>query len=172
MAVCKAQVLSMSHTKLCLVFSPPLETLPWQPKMSPYTLFHPENDRDFTECTQGYTLQEASFMRQSRRSFLNAWENPQVARAVTSVFVGNTLWHHGSSRGETKYSAVVVQPKKSLLFFHKESISLSQLAYWVELTVRFFLFAIVKCELYIPHINAPNPTCSCTEIQTKWCSPA
>ena len=35
--------------------------------------------------------------------FLNAWENTQVARAMTSVFVWNTRWCHGHSRGETKY---------------------------------------------------------------------
>ena len=28
-----------------------------------YTLSHPENDRDVTERAQGYTLQDASFMR-------------------------------------------------------------------------------------------------------------
>ena len=43
------------------------------------------------------TLQDASFMRQSRCSFLNAWENTQVARAMTSVFVWNTRWRHGRS---------------------------------------------------------------------------
>ena len=37
-----------------------------------YTLSHPENDRDVTERAQGYTLQDASLMRQSRCSFLNA----------------------------------------------------------------------------------------------------
>ena len=37
-----------------------------------YTLSHPENDRDVTERIQEYTLQDASFMRQSRCSFLNA----------------------------------------------------------------------------------------------------
>ena len=37
-----------------------------------YTLSHPENDRDVTERVQEYTLQDASFMRQSRCSFLNA----------------------------------------------------------------------------------------------------
>ena len=31
-----------------------------------YTLSHPENDRDVTERVQGYTVQEASFMHQSR----------------------------------------------------------------------------------------------------------
>ena len=35
----------------------------------------------------------ASFMHQSRCSFLNAWENTQVARAMTSVFVWNTRWN-------------------------------------------------------------------------------
>ena len=69
-----------------------------------YTLSHPENDRDVTESAQGYTLQDASFMRQSRCSFLNVWENKQVARTVTSVFLRNTRWRHGRSRGETKYS--------------------------------------------------------------------
>ena len=59
--------------------------------------------RDVTERAQGYTLQDASFMRQSRCSFLNVWENTQVARAMTNVFVWNTHWHHGRSRGETKY---------------------------------------------------------------------
>ena len=29
-----------------------------------YTLSHPENERDVTERAQGYTLQDASFMRQ------------------------------------------------------------------------------------------------------------
>ena len=55
---------------------------------------------------QEYTLQDASFMRQSRCSFLNAWENTQVARAMTSVFLWNTRWRHGRSRGETKYTDV------------------------------------------------------------------
>ena len=40
--------------------------------MQNYTLSHPENDRDVTERAQGYTQQDASFMRQSRCSFLNA----------------------------------------------------------------------------------------------------
>ena len=34
-------------------------------------LSHPENDRDVTERVQEYTLQDASFMCQSRCSFLN-----------------------------------------------------------------------------------------------------
>ena len=36
-----------------------------------YILSHLENDRDVTERAQGYPLQDASFMRQSRCSFLN-----------------------------------------------------------------------------------------------------
>ena len=32
------------------------------------------------------------------------WENTQVAHAMTSVFLRNTRWCHGRSRGETKYS--------------------------------------------------------------------
>ena len=66
---------------------------------------HPENDSDITERAQGYTLQDTSFMRQSRRSFLNAWENTQVVRAATNVFFRNTRWRHSRSQGETKYSA-------------------------------------------------------------------
>ena len=77
---------------------------PVHDKRTNYTWSHPENDRDVTERAQGYTLQDASFMRQSRCSFLNAWENTQVACAMTSVFVWNTRWRHGHSRGETKYS--------------------------------------------------------------------
>ena len=47
-------------------------------------------------------------MRQSRCSFLNAWENTYVARAITiSAFLRNTRWRHGRSRGETKYSALL-----------------------------------------------------------------
>ena len=69
-----------------------------------YTLSHPENDRDVTERAQGYTRQDASFMCQSRCAFLIVWENTQVVRAMTSVFLRNTRWHHGRSRGETKYS--------------------------------------------------------------------
>ena len=68
-----------------------------------YTLAHPENDGDVTERAQGCTPQGASFMRQSRCSFLNAWENTQVVRAMKSVFLQNTRWRHGLSRGETKY---------------------------------------------------------------------
>ena len=34
--------------------------------------------------------------------FLNAWDNTQVARAMTSVFTRNTRWRHGRSRGETE----------------------------------------------------------------------
>ena len=51
-----------------------------------YTLSHPENGRDATERARGYTLQDTSFMRQSRCSFLNAWENTHFARAITSAF--------------------------------------------------------------------------------------
>ena len=71
--------------------------LVWWTFNSNYTLSHPENDRDVTEHAQGYT------MRQSRCSFLNAWEDTQVARAMTSVFLWNARWRHGRSRGETKY---------------------------------------------------------------------
>ena len=35
-----------------------------------YTLSHPENDRDDPERVKGYTLQDASFMRQSQDSVL------------------------------------------------------------------------------------------------------
>ena len=52
----------------------------------------------------GYTLQDASFMHQSRCYFLNAWENTQVTRAMKSAFPLNPRWRHGSSPGETKYS--------------------------------------------------------------------
>ena len=55
-----------------------------------YTLSHPENDRDVTERVQEYTLQYASFMRQSRCSFLNALESTQVERTLTSIFLRNT----------------------------------------------------------------------------------
>ena len=57
-----------------------------------YTLSHPENDRDVTECVQGFTLQlqDAFFMRHSRRSFLSASEDIQVPRAMTSVFIWYT----------------------------------------------------------------------------------
>ena len=34
-----------------------------------YTLSHPENDSDVTERAPGYTLQDASFMRQSQDLF-------------------------------------------------------------------------------------------------------
>ena len=71
---------------------------------SKYTLSHPENNHDITEHAQEYTLQEASFMCQSRCSFLNVWENTQVACAMKSVFLRNTRWCHGRSRDETKYS--------------------------------------------------------------------
>ena len=39
--------------------------------MNKYTLSHLENDRDVTERAKGYTLLDASFMRQSWDSFLN-----------------------------------------------------------------------------------------------------
>ena len=52
-----------------------------------YTLSHPENDSDVTERAQGYTLQDASFMRQSQCFFMNMWENTQVACVMTSVFL-------------------------------------------------------------------------------------
>ena len=68
------------------------------------TLSHSGNDHDVTESAQGYKLQDVFFVRQSRCSFLNAWENTQVACAMTSVFVWNTRWRHGRSRSETKYS--------------------------------------------------------------------
>ena len=45
-----------------------------------YTLSHPENERDVTERTQEYTLQYASLLRQSRCSFLNAWEKTHRLR--------------------------------------------------------------------------------------------
>ena len=69
-----------------------------------YTLSHPENDRDVTERAQGNTLQDASFMRQSLSSFLNVWDNTQVARAMTSVFIRTMRRRHSRSWGETKYS--------------------------------------------------------------------
>ena len=53
-----------------------------------YTLSHPENDRDVTESAQGYTLQDASFVRQSQCSFLNVWENTQVALAWQASLSG------------------------------------------------------------------------------------
>ena len=46
-----------------------------------------------------YTLQDSSFVHQFRCSLLNVWENTQVARAVTSVFLLNTRWRHGRPRG-------------------------------------------------------------------------
>ena len=46
-----------------------------------YTLSHPENDRDITDRVQEYTLQDASFMRQSRYSFMNTWEKNHKLRA-------------------------------------------------------------------------------------------
>ena len=79
-----------------------------------YTLSYPENDRDITEHAHGYTLQDTSFMRQSRCSFLNAWENAQVARTMTSVFIWNTRWRHGRSRVETKYTHTDILAQ----FFH------------------------------------------------------
>ena len=68
-----------------------------------YTLSRLKNDSDVTEHSPGYMLQYASFMRQSRCSFLNLWESTQVARTITSVFLRNTHWGHSRSRGETKY---------------------------------------------------------------------
>ena len=41
-----------------------------------------------------------------RVSFLNAWENTDVTRAITSVLFCTTRWRHGRSRGETKYSII------------------------------------------------------------------
>ena len=46
-----------------------------------YTFSRPENDRDVTERIQGFQLQDASF--------LNVWEDTQVARAMTSIFLWN-----------------------------------------------------------------------------------
>ena len=43
----------------------------YQIKHHHYTLSHPENDREVTDRVREYTLQDASFMRQSRCSFLN-----------------------------------------------------------------------------------------------------
>ena len=45
------------------------------------------------------------FMRQSLCSFLNARENTQIARAMTSVFLRNTRWRHSRSWCGTKYSS-------------------------------------------------------------------
>ena len=56
-----------------------------------YTLSHLENDRD-------RTLHNASPVRQSRDSFLNAWENTEVTRAITIVLFFTTRWRHGCSR--------------------------------------------------------------------------
>ena len=53
-----------NHYLICQIWPMPVE------KLLIYTLSHPENDRDVTEHAQGYTLQDASFMRQSRCSFL------------------------------------------------------------------------------------------------------
>ena len=59
--------------------------------------------RGTKSCLYFVSSQDASFMRQSRCSFLNAWDNTQVARTMTSVFIRNTRWRHGRSRGEKKY---------------------------------------------------------------------
>ena len=78
--------------------------------LSIYTLSQPKKDRDVTERLRIYAARhrewriKGAFMRHSRCSFLNAWENVQVARAITSIFLWNTRWRHGRSRGETKYS--------------------------------------------------------------------
>ena len=40
--------------------------------MKHYIMSHPENDRDVTDRAKGYTLQDASFVRQSRDSLFNA----------------------------------------------------------------------------------------------------
>ena len=82
-----------------------IHTGPFTRDHSHYTLrvFLTQKDCDVTERAQGYMLQDASYMRQSRCSFLNAWENTQVACTMTSVFLRNTRWRHGRSRGETKY---------------------------------------------------------------------
>ena len=48
-------------------------------------------------------------LSQSCCSFLNAWDNTQVSRAMKSVLVWNTRWRHGRSRGETKYSSHCIQ---------------------------------------------------------------
>ena len=68
-----------------------------------YTLSHPENDRDVTDRAKGYTLQDASFVRQSRDSLLNSLENTCYTRVIISIYLWNTRWRHGRSRGETKY---------------------------------------------------------------------
>ena len=52
-------------------------------------------------------LHNASFVCQSRDSFLNAWENTEVTRAITSMLFCTMRWRHGRSRGETKYSCNV-----------------------------------------------------------------
>ena len=73
-------------TAVTHIDSPNLQPLPHL--SSVYTLSHPENDRDVTERDKGNTLQDASFKRQSRNSFLNAWDNTPVTRAITSIFSG------------------------------------------------------------------------------------
>ena len=50
-----------------------------------YTLSHPENDRDVTERVQEYTLQDASFMRQSRTSFACDDKNTADVTVVLEV---------------------------------------------------------------------------------------
>ena len=53
-----------------------------------YTLSHPENDRDVTERAKGNTLQDASFMRQSRNSYLNVCDNTHVTPAILTISSG------------------------------------------------------------------------------------
>ena len=47
-------------------------------------------------------------MRQSLDSFLNAWENTHVTRAIISIFFWNTCWRHSRSLGETKYTLLIL----------------------------------------------------------------
>ena len=62
-----------------------------------YTLSHPKNDRDVTERAQIYTLQNASIVRQSRCSFLNAWENTSTTGENPFVVGSACAWIHGCS---------------------------------------------------------------------------
>ena len=77
-------------------------------------------------------------MRQFWCSFLNAWENTQVARAMTSVFLQNTRWRHGRTRDETKYSVFCIDTS------HIMSVYTSNFVQWHQCVTK-WIWSWLSC---------------------------
>ena len=83
-----------------------------------YTLSHPKNDCDVTERAQRYTLQDASFMRQSQYSFFNVRENTSFV-AITNAAPAYALTSQSFSRWDTVIGGEYINDRLVEIFLYK-----------------------------------------------------